>query len=214
MQRADGSLQDNISRASSAAQIGLGLDYVLSPSLAIFFKNNKDLLDENIPRIEAKLAAHRHFFAREAAWKRHVLSYRFLIDVYGNDQLDSKILEEALHNEQDEQVRRMVHNHRGTITFLRERMNGTSRDVVTQWWYVLWDDVWRRNHNSVGQLAKHEEDFSPAYRTSICYTPMSRAKLREFLDQRGLWPKPRKKGFFNDGVLKSVASVSTRGRAS
>ena len=213
MQRADGSIQDNIPRACSALQIGLTSDYVLSPGLATLFKNNKDLLDEKIPRMEAKLAAHRHFFAREAAWKRHVLTYRFLIDIYGNDQLDNKILEEALQNEQDEHVRMMVQNHRGAITFLRERMNGTSRDVVTQWWYVLWDDIWRRNHNSVGQLAKHEEDFSPAYRTSICYTPMSRAKLREFLDQRGLWPKPRKKGFFNNGVLKSVFSVSIKGRS-
>lgn len=174
----------------------------MSPALATFFRNNRDLLDVGIPEVEKRLSQHRHFFAEEAAWKRHVLSYSFLVDVYGNDRLDSKSLEEALDREADERTRMMVVNHRGAITFLRERMDGVNRDVVTQWWYCAWDDIWRRNHRTISQLEQHEEDFSPAYRTSICYTPMTRAKLREFLDQRGLWPKARKKGFFNDGVLK------------
>lgn len=202
MQRADGSLEVNIARICDGTHIGLGADFALSPILATFFRYNKDLLDQNMPVVDAKLQAHREFFAHEAAWKRYVLSYRSLIDVYGNDQLDSKKLEESLEQEEDERTRLLVNNHRGAIAFLRERMEASNRDVVTQHWYILWDDIWRRNHNSIAQMAKHEEDFSPAYRTSICYGPMKRADLQKFLDQRGLWPKSRKKGFFNNGVLK------------
>ena len=48
------------------------------------------------------------------------------------------------------------------------------------------DDFWRRNYNTVPNLKLHETDFNPHYPTSVAYTPLPRAALEAFLNQRGL----------------------------
>jgi hypothetical protein len=202
VQRPDGSIQDGISLVLDAEAIGITPDFALTPQLAGLFRSNKSLLDEALPATEAKLAAHRQFFAKEAAWKLDALSYSFLIDVYGNDTLDTKALEEALARERDVHVRKMAEHHPGAFQSLRERMEAVNRETLCQWWYCAWDDIWRRNHNTITQLEACAVDFSPVYRTSICYRPMQRTQLEAFLKERGLWPAPGQKGFFNPGTLK------------
>ena len=202
VQRPDGSIKDGISLVLDAEALGVTPDFALTPLLANLFRSNKSLLDEAVPAIEAKLLAHRTFFAKEAAWKLHALSYSFLIDVYGNDSLDPKAVKEALARERDVHVRKMAEHHPGAFRSLRERMEAVNRETLCQWWYCAWDDIWRRNHNTITQLEACAVDFSPVYRTSICYRPMQRRQLEDFLKERGLWPAPGKKGFFNSGTLK------------
>lgn len=155
-----------------------------------------------MPKVGEKLAAHRDFFREEMQEKRQTLSYAFLIDVYGNEHFDRASLQAALDKEQDEKTRAILDDHTGAVRFLEERMQAANRDIICQWWYLLWDDIYRRNCNSISQLQKFESDFSPKFRSSICYRPMTRQVLESFLNVRGLWIKDGKKGFFTHGILK------------
>lgn len=200
--RTDGTQEDGIVHTLSAEELGIGPSFELSSRLASFLRDNRHLVEQASPSVRRKLHEHRQFFARDALLKEATLSYAFLVDVYGADGLDDKTLEAALEGEQDAKVRSLPSRHSGSLAFMQERLRVVNRDLACQWWYVIWDDMWRRNADTVPQLRQNEQDFSPIYRTSICYRPMGRKSLQEFLDHRGLWSRDGKKGFFNHGVLK------------
>ena len=182
--------------------LGIASNFALSNTLARFLQLNRHIIEQNLPKIEAKLAAHRDFFREEMEEKGQKLSYAFLVDVYGNEHFDKTSLEAALAMEQDLKTRAILDDHAAAICFLEERMQAANRDTLCQWWYLLWDDIYRKNCSTIQQLQKYEVDFSPKYRSSICYKPLSRRKLESFLNVRGLWIKEGKQGFFTHGILK------------
>lgn len=63
---------------------------------------------------------------------------------------------------------------------------------------------YRRNAADVPALSNRPEDFSPHYRTSICYRPMSRAKLESFLIERQLAPVDGRGGWLHSGLLNRM----------
>lgn len=202
--KSDGSYKTGVYHSMTAESLGIASNFALSNTLARFLQLNRHIIDQNITKIEERLAMHRDYFKEEIEEKQRILSYAFLTDVYGNEHLDRYSLENALAKEQDDKTRLMLDDHTGTVTFLEERMQAANRDVVSQWWYLLWDDIYRRNCNSITQLAKYEIDFSPKYRSSICYKPIPRQELEGFLKARELWINDGTKGFFTHGILKYV----------
>lgn len=200
--KADGTYKNGIYLCLDGEALGIASNFALSNTLARFLQLNRHIIEQNMRKIEAKLAAHRDFFREEIEEKRRTLSYAFLIDVYGNEHFDKASLAAALEKEQHARTRAILDDHSAAICFLEERMQAANRDVVCQWWYLLWDDIYRRNCNSIPQLQKYGQDFSPKYRSSICYRPVTRHKLESFLNERGLWIKEGTKGFFTHGILK------------
>lgn len=185
-----------------AEELGIANNFALSNTLARFLQLNRHIIEQRMPKIEERLASHRDYFREEFEDKQRTLSYAFLIDVYGNEHFDRHSLRNALAQEEDQQTRALLDEHTGAITFLEERMQAANRDVISQWWYLLWDDIYRRNCNSIPQLVQYETDFSPKFRSSICYRPVARRSLESFLSARGLWLNEGRKGFFTHGILK------------
>jgi hypothetical protein len=200
--KSDGKYKNGVFLAMDGEDLGIAGNFALTNTLARFLQLNRHVIEQNMPRIEDKLAEHRAYFRDEMEEKRRTLSYGFLTDVYGDEHFDRHSLERALTHEEDPQTRALSEVHTGAITFLEERMQAANRDILSQWWYLLWDDIYRRNCNSISQLQKYEPDFSPKYRSSICYKPMPRQQLESFLNMRGLWLKGGMKGFFTQGIWK------------
>jgi hypothetical protein len=86
-----------------------------------------------------------------------------------------------------------------------ERLAAVSTSEAATWWYIFWDDLWRRNHDTISALQLHAPDFDSHYPTSIAYTPLPRSALEAFLAQRGLLSKvPRWGSFFHSGFLNKL----------
>lgn len=197
----EGKERNGISFTANARTLGITPSYQLTPELARLFQLNRVLLHDELTDIKSRLDAHQAYFAEEAWHKQSVLSYNFLVSVYGNDALDKETLDNALQSEYETSVRQLADRNSGAIDYTLLRMQAVQRDFLCQWWYLAWDDLWRRNYQAISAMVKHEADFSPHYRTSICYRPMTRASLEDFLAQRGLWGRSQRR-FFNNGVLK------------
>jgi hypothetical protein len=200
--RPDGTRKQGIRLRLPGHEFGIAPDFQLTNTLAKFFQLNRSALEIAQEQIKDTLEAHRAHFANEAALKVDTLSYNFLVDVYGNDMLDDNALSIALADESALSVRGMLANHPAGLHYMQERMRAVNRERLCQWWYVLMDDIWRRNHETIAELDQHPSDFSPAYRSSICYRPMPRLGFQDFLNERGLWKDNGRKGFFTHGVLK------------
>ncbi|KAH8913748.1 hypothetical protein BT69DRAFT_1358873, partial [Atractiella rhizophila] len=50
----------------------------------------------------------------------------------------------------------------------------------------------------------HPSQFSPYYRSSICYHPLSRPDLETFLRNLGLWVNEGRSGYFTTGFLNRI----------
>ena len=198
----NGSEKSCIAHTVDAAGLGITPTFELTPELSRLFALNQHILNSRTPLIDQYLRAHREHFAREAEAKRCALSYGFLIDFYGSDVSTPEELEASLRDEDSPKVQKIVGRHFGSLRYMHRRATGVQATKLSQWWYIFWDDLWRRNFQTVPCLQRHASDFGPQYRTSICYRPMSRAKLQEFLADRGLWRPRSKRGYFNHGVLK------------
>ena len=83
-------------------------------------------------------------------------------------------------------------------------MRCINRSVVTQRWYLIWDDLWRRNKLTVAGLANAPAAFSPFYRSSLCYRPMPRQDLENYLQRYGLWSTSGHQGVFHHGFLNRI----------
>ncbi|KAG0149215.1 hypothetical protein CROQUDRAFT_669298 [Cronartium quercuum f. sp. fusiforme G11] len=93
---------------------------------------------------------------------------------------------------------------RGSLSAVEERLHFVHRNKLTEWWYTFFNDVYRRNAADLPALSSLPADFSPHYRTSICYCPMSRARLEPFLIERKLAMVDGKGGFFHSGLLDHI----------
>ncbi|GAA5844290.1 hypothetical protein JCM9279_001756 [Rhodotorula babjevae] len=180
-------------------QLGVLDDYQLTPELALLLRRNRVLVEQGLPAVERALLEHRNFFRREADLKRRTLSYSFLLKVFVDDSLSSSGLDAVLRSsERNPFVQELARAHKASTTRLEERMRAVSSDKVRAWWYIVWDDLWRRNHD-VGFPA---EAFSPLYSSSICYNPCSRAQLEAFLAKQDL--SIGKRSYFHSGLLNRL----------
>ncbi|GAA5865770.1 hypothetical protein JCM8547_002772 [Rhodosporidiobolus lusitaniae] len=197
----DGRRQKKQHLVLEGPEFGLHDDFELTQPLATLFRHNRAIIERRLPEVEQQLQQHRAFFRDEANAKQTTLSHAFLLDVFAEDSLSVEELEYRLKaTERNSKVRKMVSSHRDVFLRLEERMDAIKSSDLRGWWYLCWDDLWRRNHNILHDKPEH---FSPHYRTSICYNPMPRARLEEFLHERGLATKGSQ-AYFHVGFLNQI----------
>ncbi|KAI0361534.1 hypothetical protein OH77DRAFT_1545714 [Trametes cingulata] len=185
--------------------IGLTDDYELTQPLAHFLAMNEHLIPSRLAYIEAVLHNYRHHYRKESEWKRRTLSYRFLTAVYDQPREPCGLSESAIEIEHDARVRKLMASNVNIFEITYDRLCAVSKSELATWWYIFWDDLWRRNWDAIGGLNKYAADFNPHYPTSIAYTPLPRAALESFLAQRGLLHKKPKFGdFFHAGFLNKM----------
>ncbi|PRQ70885.1 hypothetical protein AAT19DRAFT_11042 [Rhodotorula toruloides] len=182
----------------SGPQFGVLPDFSLTQDLAKLFRLNRHLIDERLPDVERRMRQHREFFRREADLKSSVLSRGFLLSICGDDCLSTDDINQHLRTtEKNPNIQQMVLLHEATFVRLEERMSTVTSSAVRAWWFLLFDDLWRRNPGLPAAC------FSPHYSSSICYNPMSRAKLEAFLRERGFSTTSRY-AYFHAGFLNQI----------
>ncbi|CAD6574260.1 MAG: hypothetical protein CYPHOPRED_005388 [Cyphobasidiales sp. Tagirdzhanova-0007] len=136
--RPDGTLDKGMRLEIDHDDLGITPDFRLTSKLAQLFQNNRRLIESHKQDVERKLDQHRAFFAREAEWKSEVLSYDFLIDVYGSDKPSTKAMELTLSSERSEAMRNLIGSkgffHNGILNriyfYLNEAvLNGTHGSI-------------------------------------------------------------------------------------
>ncbi|KAJ6519781.1 hypothetical protein C8R45DRAFT_952705 [Mycena sanguinolenta] len=181
--------------------IGLTVDYELTPDLARFISLNQHLIPQRLQYIEETLSSYRRHHRKECHWKSHVLTYRFLTHVHDHPRQPSGLSESSIQFEKDLRVRELMAGNEAVFEIAYQRLETVSTTPTTAWWYLFWDDLWRRNHDTIRGLELHASDFDPHYPTSIAYTPLPRPALVAFLTQRGLYGKQQ---FFHSGFLNKL----------
>ncbi|KAI0724627.1 hypothetical protein C8T65DRAFT_7352 [Cerioporus squamosus] len=186
--------------------IGLTDDYDLNQLLAHFLSMNENLIPSRLSYIEAVIHNYRQHYRKEFEWKKRTLSYRFLSEVYDHYPHEPRgLCESAVEMESDPRVRKLMAGSVDVFGITYERMAAVSSSELATWWYIFWDDLWRRNWETISAFRKYETEFNPHYPTSIAYTPLPRAALENFLTQRGLLHKqPKFFDFFHAGFLNKI----------
>lgn len=168
----DGRVREGLTLVRSGAQIGITPLFQLTPALATLFRQNRALVEANLHVVESHLEAHRTFFARELRSKVEALDYAIVDDVFFERNLEALAL-----RERRPEVRDLAYTHEVDLRLLQERYAWLSAEPGRRWWYLLWDDLWRRNRFTV-QLA--DEYFSPHYLLSICVCRFRKDLLKRF----------------------------------
>ncbi|KAK7064260.1 hypothetical protein R3P38DRAFT_3301834 [Favolaschia claudopus] len=195
--------------------IGLNDDYDLTPDLAQFLSLNQHLIPTKLKHIEETLARYRRHHRKECRWKSDVLTYRFLTHVYDRPRPPSSLAESSFQLERDLRVRQLMAGSVDVFETAFDRLEAVSVSPTSGWWYLFWDDLWRRNHDTIRGLEVHATDFDPHYPTSIAYRPLPRPALEAFLTQRGLFSKQQvfHSGFLNKLYLRLNDTVFHGSRA-
>ncbi|GJJ08808.1 hypothetical protein Clacol_003027 [Clathrus columnatus] len=184
--------------------IGLTSDFQLTPILARFLSLNQRLIRERTMSAEALIDDYRHSLQTESQSKIDSLSYQFLCSVYGSPK-DMHKLTDVLSEERNIKLREMFIENESAIVAANERLMIVSRSEAETWWYLFWDDLWRRNNATVSNLKTHATDFDPSYPSSIAYRLLPRAALESFLIQRGLMSKKGSwRDFMHSGILNKI----------
>ncbi|CAJ0923800.1 19125_t:CDS:2 [Entrophospora sp. SA101] len=185
--------------------IGITDDFQMTPQLEKLFNDNEDILETNLVSVQSIMKKYRKFYHDEAKWKEDTLSYGFFFNVYDNPSIPLEALPVLLvSTENNHLVQSIPESDYPSLVYLYERMRIVNLSRVHQWWYLFWEDLWRKNNKEIPHLSKNPRDFSPAYSVSICYKPMTRLELEEFLEKRGCWQNGGKKGFLHSGVLNRI----------
>ncbi|EMD42109.1 hypothetical protein CERSUDRAFT_110652 [Gelatoporia subvermispora B] len=193
----------NVEVDGSVIGVTEGLD--LTQPLARFLAINEHLISARITHLESTMRRYRHFQRRECEWKARCLTYGFLSAIYDCPQDAASVIKTILHTEIDGPIRQVISSSEAALAISYERHCVVSTSELATWWYTFWDDLWRRNYDTIKALAKYESDFSPHYPTSIAYRPLPRAALEAFLIQRGLLHKvPKWSDFFHAGFLNKM----------
>ncbi|CAG8485008.1 15034_t:CDS:2 [Acaulospora morrowiae] len=199
------SSQPTHERVVSHDVLGITTDFQMTPQLEKLFTDNYGLLSVGLNEIQKMMKEYREFYRDEARAKENALSYGFFINIYDNPSIPLESLPALLlSTEENPAVHAIPETNYPSLIYLYERMRAVNISRVHQWWYLFWEDLWRKNHKEISELNKHPQDFSPSYRTSVCYRPMVRLELENFLEKRGCWKNNGKKGFLNSGVLNRV----------
>jgi hypothetical protein len=185
--------------------IGLTEDFELTSPLAHFLALNEDLIFTRLGKIESLIAAYRRHHKKECQYKAQVLSYRFLSHVYDQPRSPTGLAQSSIEFERDLRVRQLMVGNEAVFEAAYSRLCAVSTSETATWWYIFWDDLWRRNYDTISNLRLHATDFNPYYPSSIAYNPLPRPILESFLTQRGLLSTPPKQGdFFHSGFLNKV----------
>ncbi|KAI0052847.1 hypothetical protein FA95DRAFT_1579834 [Auriscalpium vulgare] len=185
--------------------IGLNDDYDLTAPLAQFLAMNHALIQRSLPHLGRVLADYRRHLQQECHRKTDVLTYRFLTHVYDQPRDPVGLAQSSIEFERDLRVRQLMVGSEAVFQVTYDRMQAVSGSEVATWWYIFWDDFWRRNYDTIHALRLHAADFDPHYPTSIAYTPLPRAALESFLVQRGLFhPVPKWGDFLHHGFLNKI----------
>ncbi|KAJ4486079.1 hypothetical protein J3R30DRAFT_3443672 [Lentinula aciculospora] len=185
--------------------IGLTEDFELTSSLARFLALNEDLIFSRLGKMEALITAYRRHHQQQCHRKTQVLSYQFLSNVYDHPRSTTRLARSAFELEPDLRVRQLLVGSDEIFETAYLRLSTVSTTETATWWYIFWDDFWRRNYDTISKLRLHEVDFNPYYPTSIAYTPLPRPILESFLIQRGLLSMPSKrKEFLHSGFLNKL----------
>ena len=182
--------------------IGLDNDFTMTPQLARFLLFNRLLISERSSFITETLQNYRLHMRRMAQWKRDVLSYRFLTEVYTQPMDSDSICDVVRAIEVDPRVQHVAESRRDAFDATHERLKAVSRSPATTWWFLLWDDMWRQNYQAFSAMRTHAFDFDTHFPTSIAYRPVPRPVLEAFLSQRGLLRSSG--GFIHPGFLNKV----------
>ncbi|EFI28599.1 hypothetical protein CC1G_13626 [Coprinopsis cinerea okayama7 len=189
----------------ASSTIGLTHTFDLTAPLAKFLTLNQNLIEEHLPRIEEAMQSYRLYHRKECKWKARVLSYRFLMHVWAQPRDPTGLPQSSIEFERDGRVRGLMLGSGEVFRSTYERYVAVARSEAATWWYIFWDDLWRRNHDTIAGLRRYEEDFNPHYMSSIAYTPLPRPALEAFLTQRGLLhKKPKLFDFFHSGFLNKL----------
>ncbi|KAF9457057.1 hypothetical protein BDZ94DRAFT_1203376 [Collybia nuda] len=185
--------------------IGINDDYDLTAPLAQFLKLNQHLLHERLRQFEGMISTYRRHQRRESHWKTQVLPYEFLSFIYNQPQDPTALTGSFIRSGCDLGVQQSFMNDSSPFVAAYQRFLAVTSSEAATWWYIFWDDLWRRNNDAITELRIHAADFDPHYPTSIAYTPLPRAALEGFLAQRGLFSKgPNSHAFFTPGFLNKI----------
>ncbi|CAG8491759.1 5235_t:CDS:2 [Dentiscutata erythropus] len=185
--------------------IGITADFQMTPQLERLFTDNYETLSKGLDLVQAIMQQYRDYYKDEAVKKMETLTYGFFINVFDNPSIPLESLPALLMaTETNEKVRSIPETEYSSLIYLYERMRIINLSRVHQWWYLFWEDLWRKNHKEIEDLKKYPQDFSPSYRTSLCYRPMIRLELEEFLQKRGLWKNEGRDGFLHSGILNRI----------
>ncbi|KAF9582023.1 hypothetical protein BGW38_000763 [Lunasporangiospora selenospora] len=183
--------------------IGITRDFQMTPALSCLLHDNHVLISHGLKRVKKVMHSYQDHYRREAFQKEAIMTYAFFVNVYDNPTLKhSELHPLLLATEENSILRHPSLQAESAISFLYERMNAVNRTRCHQWWYLFWDDLYRKNHEEISQLTP--KDFSPAFPGSICYRPMSRPDLEKFLEGAGCWQKDGRSGFMHVGFLNRI----------
>ncbi|EIN13788.1 hypothetical protein PUNSTDRAFT_58299 [Punctularia strigosozonata HHB-11173 SS5] len=182
--------------------IGITDDYELTPQLAQFLTLNEALVESLVERVDIVLTRYREVYWKECQLKSQTMSYLFLAFVYDRPRHPAGLAESSVQHERNLILRQLMVGSEEVFKLTCDRLAAVSESRLATWWYIFWDDLWRRNHDSISGLQTHASDFDPHSPTSIAYSPLPRPALETFLTQRGLLP--RKNGFFHAGFLNKI----------
>ncbi|CAG8460770.1 38883_t:CDS:2 [Gigaspora margarita] len=185
--------------------IGITHDFQMTPQLERLFTDNYGIVTKGLDQINSIMQKYRQYYRDEAIQKEETMSYGFFINIYDNPSIPLETLPTLLMTtEINPQIQEIPATDYPTIIYLYERMRIVNLSRAHQWWYLFWEDLWRKNHQEIEELRKYAQDFSPMYRTSLCYRPMTRLELEKFLKIRGIWKNDGRNGFLHSGVLNRV----------
>ncbi|CAG8671200.1 16927_t:CDS:2, partial [Funneliformis mosseae] len=185
--------------------IGITEDFQMTNQLEKLFGDNYKLVEMGLDQIQTTMNDYRQYYRDESRSKEESLTYGFHINIFNNPSIPLEALPSVLlTTEENQHVQSIPEHEYPTIIYLYERMRIVHTSRVHQWWYLFWEDLWNKNGELIPSLQKYEQDFSPLYRTSICYQPMKRLDLEEFLEKRGLWIGNGKLGLFHSGLLNRI----------
>ncbi|KAF9787179.1 hypothetical protein BJ322DRAFT_706318 [Thelephora terrestris] len=185
--------------------IGLDDDWDLTVPLARFLRMNQRLIPERLLHIEGIMQSYRNYYLDEARAKSNVLTYRFFTNAYDLPRDPTRLAESSITHEKDIRVRELMLGYEKALQTTYDRLSAVTKTEAATWWYIFWDDFWRKNYETIKAIQIHATDFNPHYPTSIAYRPLSRPVLEQFLTQRGLFKaKPVRKMTFHHGFLNMI----------
>jgi hypothetical protein len=188
-----------------ADAIGIEDDMEISSTLAKFLHLNRELVQARLDIVLTRLEEYRRESRRQNKLKRNTLSYHFLTQVYNWPLRPTEVVKAVEQYESDLRVRDLFAVNGAALEMATQRMDAVGRSEITVWWYLFWDDFWRRNHETIDAMQRYECDFNPHYASSIAYRPLPRPAMEAFLTQRGmLLPRAKSRQFIHHGLLNKI----------
>lgn len=118
--------------------IGLTEDFELTSPLARFLALNEDLIFSRLGKLESLISGYRRHHQKECQHKAHVLSYRFLSQVYDNPRSPTGLAQSSIEFERDLRVRQLMLANEAVFEAAYARLYAVSTTETATWWYIFW----------------------------------------------------------------------------